>query len=368
MKHVRVLLFVGLSFLLSCNNKSIQVVPVNSPDLKQNGIVYSLPRTVISLKIDVIQTITTPGPYAQYAQKYLGIEDVPTQKMEEYSIANISIDSRTETDPSAIYSAFLEDKSIFDFFQIVKSGLILPVGDFKTLSLTNSYLPKTERSQVNYTDLSTSPYIAEEKSTFYSKVQRDSSFVRVPIQKSMIIEKNTEEKAKEAAEFIFMLRKKRIEFMTIDVDNPLDGEAIKVMYAEIDKLENQYLLLFIGQTRTETISKVILYTPTKPEGESNIVFRYSSTKGIVSSTDLSGNPMLIEIEPEQIPESYSNYFSSMSIMADKNKFDQVYYRIPINASVKISDGKNELANRRLLIYQYGLTAKLPVKHLLVNPK
>lgn len=368
MKFSKALPFLVVVGLISCNNKSIQVSPINAPELKQNGIVYTLPRTVICLKVDVEQTITLPGPYAQYAQKYLGIANAATQKTEEYRLTNISIEAKAETDPNVMYSAFLNDKSVFDFFQIVNSGLILPVGDYKSLSITSNSLPRIEKTGADYVDLSVNPYIAEEKSTFYSMVQRDSNFVRVPIQKSMIVEKNIEEKAKEAADFIFSLRKKRVEFMTIDVEKPLDGEALKTMFAEIDKLENEYLSLFIGRTRTETLSKIILYTPSKPEGESNIIFRYSPSKGIVSSNDLSANPMLIEIEPDVIPESYSKYFNSISVASDKNKFDQVYYRIPVNAMVKISDGKNELANRRMPVYQYGPIAKLPIKYLLIKQK
>lgn len=368
MKAFKTLLLIALASLFACNNKTIQVSPLESASNQSNGIIYSLPRTVLVIKIDVNKTLTIPGPFAQYAQKYLGITGVPTQRMEEFEISNIIIESKIETDPTNLYSAFINQKSIFDFFQIVNSGLILPIGDYKALSLTNSKLLKVELSEVNFTDLSTNPYIAEEKSTFYSKVQRDSSFVRVPVQKSMIIEKNTEEKAKEAAEFIFSLRKKRLEFMTIDVDHPFDGEAIKTMFAEINRLENDYLSLFIGKSSSETISKVILYTPTKPEGESSIAFRYSPLKGVVAANDLSGNPILIEIEPEVIPGSYSNFFSTLNVTNEKTKFDQIYYRIPNSALVKVSDGKNELANRRLLIYQYGPTAKLPVKHLLINSK
>jgi len=352
--------------LVACSNKPIQVSPVQNSTYVSNGIVYSLPRTVVSIKIDVARTVTIPGPYAAYAQKFLGISNAATQEKEEYSIVSISIDSKSESDPTALYSAFLNDKSAYDFFQVINAGIVIPVNDFRTFSIAKTNLPKEISTGVNFKDLSVTPFIAEEKSTFYSKVQRDSSFVRVPVQKSMIIERNDEEKAKEASDFIFSLRKKRMEFMTIDVDNPFDGEALKLMFSEINRLENEYLSLFIGKSHTETVSKTILYTPSKPEGESSIVFRYSTSKGIVASNDLSGNPILVEIEPEAMPESYNSFFNSMALNSDKNKFDRIYYRIPINALVKISDGKTELASKRLLIYQYGPTAKLPVKHLVIK--
>ncbi len=352
--------------LFACSNKTIQVSPVQNSVYAANGIVYSLPRTVLSIKVDVARTITIPGPYAAYAQKYLGISNAAVQEKEEYSIVSISIDSKSESDPTALYSAFLNNKSLYDFYQVVNSGVIIPVADFKTVSSTNSSLSIEKRNQVEFKDLSSSPFIAEEKSTFYSKVQRDSSFVRVPIQKSMIVERNIEEKAKEASDFIFSLRKKRMEFMTIDVDHPFDGEALKLMFAEISRLENEYISLFIGKSYTETVSKTIQYTPSKAEGESIIALRFSSSKGIVASNDLSGNPILIEIEPETTPESYSEFFTTMATNSEKNKFDQIYYRIPINALIKITDGKTELASKRLLIYQYGPTAKLPVKHLMIT--
>lgn len=366
MKLSNITIVVIAFTFVACSNKTIQVSPVQNSTYAANGIVYSLPRTVLTIKVDVTRTVITPGPYAAYAQKYLGISGVPTQELEEYSIASISIDSKSESDPTSLYSAFLNDKSLYDFYQVVNSGIVIPIADFKTISSSNSSLPIEKKNQVMFKDLSSSPFIAEEKSTFYSKVQRDSSFVRVPIQKSMIIERNVEEKAKEASDFIFSLRKKRLEFMTIDVDHPFDGEALKLMFSEISRLENEYLSLFIGKTNTETISKSIQYTPSNAEGESSIALRFSASKGIVASNDLSGNPILIEIEPEKIPESYSNFFSTMAIDAEKNKFDQIYYRIPINALAKISDGKSDLASKRLLIYQYGPTAKLPIKHLLIR--
>lgn len=366
MKLLNLALTLVATILVACSNKPIQVVPLQNSTYISNGIVYSLPRTVIIIKVDVTRTVTIPGPYAAYAQKYLGISNAPTQELEEYSIDAISINRKIESDPAALYSAFLNDKSLYDFYQVVNSGIIIPVSDFKTISSTNRSLPIEKRNQVEFKDLSSSPFIAEEKSTFYSKVQRDSSFVRVPIQKSMIIERNIEEKAKEASDFIFSLRKKRIDFITIDVDNPFDGDALNVMFSEINRLENDYLSLFIGKSYSEKISKTILYTPSKPEGESSIAFRYSSSKGIVASNDLSGNPILIEIEPEAIPESYSGFFNSMELNSNKNKFDQIYYRIPINALVRISDGKTELVSTKLLIHQYGPTAKLPVRHLITH--
>lgn len=349
--------------LASCNSKAIQVNPVDFPKQRANGIVYSLPRTVIKLKADVTCTFYTPGPYSMYAQKYMGISGISNQKFEDYSISSIDITPLSEPDPSALFSAFIGDKAMLDFVQVTASGLVLPVNRYSVASSTRSGIPAQDLSIPRYVDLSTEPFIAEDKSTFYSRVQRDSSFVRVPVQRSVTIEKNAEEKAREAAEFIFSLRKKRVDLLSLDVDHSVDGDAVMAILAEISRLEEEYLSLFIGKYSSETITRYIDFVPSNPNGETSIAFRFSPTKGIVPSSDLSGNPILIEVEPDSIPESYKLYFDAIKQASERNQFDQVFYRIPLVSTVRVTDGKAELASRRVPVYQYGPTAKIPVKHL-----
>ena len=40
---------------------------------QSGAVVYSLPQTVLSLKVKVQREAFTAGPYAAYAQKYLGV-------------------------------------------------------------------------------------------------------------------------------------------------------------------------------------------------------------------------------------------------------------------------------------------------------
>ncbi|MCB8965169.1 MAG: DUF4831 family protein [Bacteroidales bacterium] len=363
MRYSRIL-FVAMPFVVLACTKNITVKPIGSAELKAEGVVYALPRTVLSITVEESRVVTIPGPYSQFASKYLGISDVPTVQSEEHTITGISIRSTVESDPSALYAASLDKSSVLDFFQVINSGLILPVTNFTAQSPCSSLFTNGVRE--SFTDLSVSPFIVEEKTTFYSKVQRDSSFVRIPVQKSMIIERNLEEKAKEAADLIFSLRKKRMEFMTIDVDQPLSGDALAVLFNQIDALEKEYLALFVGKQYAESVSRHILYTPTNPEGETNIAFRFSASRGVVAANDMSGNPILLQLEPEALPEIYSQFFKSIADNASKNRFNQVYYRIPVNAVVRLSDGKTDLATHRLPIYQYGPTAILPIKQLLVK--
>jgi hypothetical protein len=363
-KKIAMLIVVAL--LISCSKKPIQVATAeNATSLNTKGLIYALPRSVIEVKVDAIKRVIVPGPYGRFALKYLGISDVPINKTEEWRISNIDIASVIESDPTALYAASPGDNTKIDFLKLCRSGLILPISGIGVNS--TSVKDSRERdvdSKIFFTDLSTSPFIATEKATYYSQVQHDSVFVRVPIQKEMIVEKNIEEKARAAADFIFMLRKRRSDFLSVDADHNLNGDGLKIALDEITRLEQEYLSLFIGKTFTETSSHYFEYIPIQPEGESSIIFRFSGSKGVLPSSDLSGNPILLKCTPESIPESYELLFRSIGLEKGKPVSDVVYYRIPISTNINISDGKNELLIRRVSICQYGLLVRMPINFVI----
>lgn len=363
-KKIAMLIVVAL--LISCSKKPIQVATAeNTTSLNTKGLIYALPRTVLEVKVDAIKRVIVPGPYGRFALKYLGISDVPINKTEEWRISNIDIASVIESDPAALYVASPGDNTKIDFLKLCRSGLILPISGIGVNS--TSVKDSRERdvdSKIFFTDLSTSPFIATEKATYYSQVQHDSVFVRVPIQKEMIVEKNIEEKARAAADFIFMLRKRRSDFLSVDADHNLNGDGLKIALDEISRLEQEYLSLFIGKTFTETSSHYFEYIPIQPEGESSIIFRFSGSKGVLPSSDLSGNPILLKCTPESIPESYELLFRSIGLEKGKPVSDVVYYRIPISTNINISDGKNELLIRRVSICQYGLLVRMPINFVI----
>jgi len=354
-------LFLGLT-MLSCSNKMATVSPVRSaPPVRDYSFIYTLPRTVILIKVDACRSVFYPGPYAAYARKYLGISDVPTLKSEQWTITDITIKGISESDPSMLFAVFTDGHVPDALVQMTEVGLVIPENRAVIVSMMSNDLRRIENQAIPFSDLSVEPFIGEEKNILYTKVQRDSSFVRVPIQKSMIVEKNADEKAGEAADLIFNLRKRRLEFLTTDVDQPLEGNAVHVILDEIYRLENEYLSLFLGKTAVDTISKTYLFTPSGENNEKAIAFRFSPTKGLLAQNDLSGSPMLVEVEPEPVPDSSEPLLATIGRLAEKQKLAQIFYRIPVVSTVKISDGKSEIASRRIPIYQLGPLVKIPAE-------
>jgi hypothetical protein len=72
---------------------------------------------------------------------------------------------------------------------MTEAGLVIPENRSVVVSMMSKDLKGIENQVIPFSDLSVEPFIGEEKNVLYTKVQRDSSFVRVPIQKSMIVER-----------------------------------------------------------------------------------------------------------------------------------------------------------------------------------
>mgnify|MGYP000150342388 CR=1 FL=1 len=343
-----------------CNSKTIQVEPLGKPnDDKKVAIYYTLPRTVVYVRVACTQNEYIPGPYADYAKKFLGIDGVSNTEKVEYSISKIDIETHSETDPNAIFAVYPSGKGYGNYLKLSADGLILPVNqtiDSKAITLSHDL----KCDEVVFKDLSVNPFIAEETATFYGRTLRDSVYVRVPIQRSMTVERNLEEKAKEAADFIFSIRKKRLDFLTPDIDHPFAGDALQLILKELQRLEDEYLALFIGKRFTHAFSQTFSFIPSNAEGESAILFRFSESKGLLTPTDLSGRPILIEFDQPEYPENFDAVKSDMESFAVKTKLDRFYYRIPVITNMRILDGKQLLVEKRLSVFQYGLLAQLPV--------
>lgn len=147
----------------------------------------TMPQTTVKVYLTVERDAVRTGPYARYAQKYLGVI-APLADREDYSILSARLDY---TDPAHTAASAVEP----------------------------SYTP-------------------------------DDEFARVGVDRMSVGDKSTEEMAREAANTIFRLRRQRIEILTGDAGELYPsglGEAL----AEIARLEKEYLELFLGKrTRT----------------------------------------------------------------------------------------------------------------------
>lgn len=371
-KIIKLSCFVSLfTFVISsCTSKEVTTIkPIDQvSQLSPRGMIYSLPRTNLRVKVTSDNVVFKAGPYAQFAEKYLGIKDVNIESFNYWQISAIEVYTLNEPDLQSLFVVEPAPNFSVDFLQLAKDGLIIPVSEALYGSFHGQLFPKSSKELKNdFVDMSPSPFIAEEQTTHYSRVFQDSMFVRVPVHKSIVIEKSIEDKAQEAAELIFSLRKRRVELLSGDADFIGDGDAAEITLKEISRLENQYLDLFLGKTFNSSNTSWFDYIPAQESNSTSILFRFSSAKGILPVSDLSGSPVLISL-------SFENKWSSIDLLNNLSvengiqRPDAVYYRIPVPVNVKIIDSQNELYSRVFTFYQYGPLVRIPSEFILNNSK
>lgn len=309
---------------------------------------YALPQTTISMEVEAAQERFFAGPYAKYAEKYLGIKAEEQDRI-TYQVTDIKLTPCIEADQSARYTVTLP-KSGNVFLQMTAQGLI-STNDGGFGKETTWRFPSLNGG--GYADKGVSLNLTSESNVLYRKADKDERFGSLSVSQDMMVSKSTEQRAKETAELIVKLRNTRIAIITGDTDADYSGGSLEAAIDEITRLEKEYMSLFIGYSEYQT-QKVCFDVVPKDNSRNHIyvAFRLSDTDGLVSADDVSGKPYLLDIVSEGIaaPQSAQKGSAKASI----------YYRIPAICNVKLTDGANLLLQTRIPIYQFGTTASYPI--------
>ncbi len=125
----------------------------------------------------------------------------------------------------------------------------------------------------------------------------DDEFSRLQADKNDMTVLALEDAAREAANTIFSLRRHRIELITGEAGENVFGEGLKSALAEIERLEQSYLELFLGKriVTTDRTRRYVVYP--QSDKKQYIVCRFSAAAGLLPESDLSGDMVLLQIEP-----------------------------------------------------------------------
>ena len=368
MKVLKIIIYISFVFIVSCKSTSeTQIKKIDSAKLiSDQGIVYALPKTNIRFKVEAVRTDIFPGPYYEYAEKYMGLTDVPEKRETIWQISNIVIETYNDMDPENLY--LLEPSGQFnvDLKSLINNGFIFPVNKQMVQKYENQFYGISELgNDLVFKDLSVSKYVGEEQVTYYKRVQRDSLFAKVPVVKTQSVYKSFEDKAEEASSFIFMIREKRFELITGMADYYPDGEALNAALKELDRLENEYMDLFIGKKITSTYTANFEFTPSEKDlHQPYFIFRFNEEKGVLPANDLTGRPIIVELETLKQVEPISNLIYKNENPEEPRYRDKIYYRIPDLVKVKVYDGSSLIALRKVAIEQYGQVVQIPAMYFM----
>ena len=338
---------IGLVFLASTlfagpkDDKKKEVPGASSTPTE--GVIYSLPETGIRVYIKATRERFVNGPFYQYAPKMLGIENAPSASSDRWNMDEMRIEAFSEPDPDQVHKALGQAAQLVS---LTESGILAGINTTIQVKesgiLTQQFLTKNLDNQVKFTDMSIWSYFPQSDSTKSFKM----------------VSGNIEQKAAEAAETIFNLRNSRFNLLTNANDEPLpDGKSFEVMAEELGKMEENYLSLFIGKSSKQTYNFSFEYIPGSKTMKGEVFFRFSEDRGVLPKSDLSGRPIVIEVNKSEDLASKQNVLSS-SENPEAGK-SGIFYRMPGMAEIRILDGSTQLAGARAPIAQFGTTAPIP---------
>ncbi len=243
----RLLLWVVMLFsattLTAQNNPYIALVGVVDT---ADGIALSAPTTTLTVDIEAECERTICGPYARYAQKLLGVRAPLTDKTEW----------------------------------------------------------RVKRAAIGLADLSSfvqQPFEPSPTTTIsYADAKED--FALIQPDKSSTSATTLEDAALMAANTIFSLRRHRTELITGEAGENVFGEGLKSALEEIARQEQALLELFLGK---RTVSREVRRYHLSPESakQQYVVCRLSAVDGLVPSSDLTGDMVVLQITPSETVES-----------------------------------------------------------------
>jgi hypothetical protein len=305
---------------------------------------YALPQTTITLEVEAVRENFYAGPYAKFAQKYLGV-DARQEDQQTCTLSAVKMTPVIEADQSNRYFV-TPDKNSMSFLSLTSQGLIaVNDGSFGN----GSQWRFASQAGADFSDKGVSSNLTSEATTLFRGVDGN----RVGVQQSMVVQKSLEQRAQEAAEMIFELRKKRVQIVTGDTDATYSGEAMGAALSEIAALEKEYMSMFIGYSDFQTQKLKCDVVPEKDrKSQTYVAFRISDTDGIVSADNMSGKPYLIELTPQPV--------SPASGRGTAAKGNVAVYRIPAICSVKLTDGVNPILQDRVAVYQLGVESYFPL--------
>ena len=288
-----VALLLGAATVMAQNNPYIALHGVVST---AEGVALAAPNTLLSVDIEAECERTVCGPYARYAQKFLGVRAPLTDKCEW----------------------------------------------------------RVKRAAIGLVDASCyvqEPFTAEAASTMNYAVS-EQDFATIQPDKNSTVALTLEDAAQQAANTIFSLRRHRMELITGEAGENVFGEGLKNALAEIARQEQAYLELFLGKRTTERVVRRYTVNPEAVK-QQYVVCRFSAQDGLVPSNDLTGDMVVLQITPQ-------DNVASPIAEAGVKETATVAARVANPSTCTIQVRGEEVAREVLPIFQYGRTVQLPM--------
>lgn len=373
-KHSKTMLYALALVLISCSIHQPMVGGhISKLDLDMPGTLtyYSLPRTVFTIDMEIVETTHTPGPYAEFAEAYLGLDQVIMYPTQSYEIAGITIQHFAEPDPEQVFYIRLPPENNHPaFLSLSESGLISAVnrlpehplladkdngsmyyGIFGSDQTFNYFLDSTLKERID---------------TITEQIRLDTITVQRQTLRRSWVEKSRELRAREVADYILEIREKRFDLISGFQEINYSKEALEYMVTQMNQMESDYLDLFTGITGTRHMRYRYVIRPGKENiSTAKVLAYFSQETGLSAQDDGAGLPVSVIFERSKATEKLQEQVFSQGGSKDKEP-KGIHYRIPEYADILLLLGDDKKAEARALVSQFGLVARLPAREFHID--
>jgi hypothetical protein len=311
---------------------------MNAQVVQENevAIVYYMPKTQVQITLDYEMTEQQPGPFYQYAERYLGAKNIITEAKTHYQLTGIHSQVISCADTDRAYKITAQKGVDMQLIQLTEDGRLAAVngGEGRLMAVNGG---EDRFMAVNG---------GEGRLSVNEEV--------MPLLEGQFMAGSVAKMAEGAAKQIYHIRETRLNILAGDVEHvPADGQAMQLVLDELKKQEQSLVELFIGKTSYTQHSHTLLYTPAESV-EKEVICRLSQHQGIVSPQDLSGEPIYLTLD--------AHYQALLPGTGEINPKEpqpsQLHYNLPGWANLSISYKNKTLAEETLTVAQYGVAVPL----------
>lgn len=320
MKNLIIIAALLLGLPLAAQTK---VVKKNAVKANNFGITYSLPKTSLIVEAEVTKVTCKAGPYYQYAEKYLAVQDAIAEDAVYYELGKVRLINRGVPDPDNTYIVEFKPGTVAPYAYLTEDGLLC--------SINTEYVPAEEKAEKKA--------VAAKQGTAQNSV----------LSEELLMAGSTARQAEVAAKQIYRIRESRMDILTGEADNlPPDGEAMKLVIQQLEAQEQTLSHLFTGTTEKTTDLYEVSIIPSD-ELDKEVIFRFSKQLGIVDADDLGGAPVYMNlIATERAPQ-----LEPKEAEKKEKSLKGIIYNVPGKAKVEITMGKRTLYKGEAQITQFG---------------
>jgi len=321
------LLFYSLP-VISQNTVKMSAVKGNN-----YGVAYSLPKTLVKVKVTYTKTTKRVGGFGgfyQFAERFLNISDPITADGVTYSIDRIEASIEGVVDKEKSYLVEFKSNTVAPFVTLSKDGLICAINSDYEFDVDKNG-KEQEAAVIPLKPVDANAFLTEE-------ILRAGSTIK---------------QAELVAKKIYALRETRTAILTGEADTmPPDGEAYKIVMGELTEQEKALTELFSGSVTTETISKEFIVIPDDKNIDKKVLFRFSANLGVVDAGDLSGAPVYLSLTNKEPKEEV--FLTPKEEKEMVKKFSKgIIYNIPSKAALNVTYNGKAFVDKECDIVQYG---------------